>query len=411
MKKILIIEDNLILRENTAEFLKEEGYEVEAAKDGKAGVKSAQENIPDLVICDIAMPEMNGYQVYEKMQESEETSFIPFIFLTAKTEKDEIRKGMQLGVDDYITKPFEYDDLLKSIEIRLKKQEKINMINKQKITEETSRFKEQTTLLEEALGHVKNKSEKITSSIEYAQQIQTAFLPNDNYIKRVFNDFFIIYKPKDIVSGDFYWFEKKDDIAYFSAIDCTGHGVPGAMMTVIAYNLLDQALNEFNLSSPADILNFMREKINELLKQNRRDTMVSDGMDLSLCAFNQKTYELTFAGAFSPLYLFRNGELIDYKGDLCPVGIYFNNQAPSFTNHRIQLEKEDLIYIFSDGFHDQKGGPKEKKFMKKHFRILLKEIEKLPLAEQKEKLEKEFDKWKGAHEQTDDVLIWAIKIH
>lgn len=251
---------------------------------------------------------------------------------------------------------------------------------------------------------VETKNIEILDSIRYAKRIQAAILPPTGRMKNLFPESFVLYKPKDVVAGDFYWIESKGDIKLFAVADCTGHGVPGAMVSVFANNSLNRAVREHGLTDPGKILDKSREIVLEEFDKSDED--VSDGMDICLCAL--KGNLLQFAGAYNPLWIVRNGELKEYRGDKQPVG-RFENSAP-FTTTEISLQSGDTLYLFSDGFADQFGGDQGKKFMKAKFKRLLIENAALPLDQQKRMIEAEFEAWKGNHEQVDDVCVMGIKI-
>ncbi|MDF1675483.1 MAG: SpoIIE family protein phosphatase, partial [Vicingaceae bacterium] len=292
----------------------------------------------------------------------------------------------------------------------------------------TSKIKTQKLLLEV-------KSKEVTDSIKYAKRIQSAILPSFKTIKEHLPDSFILYKPKDIVAGDFYWLENKDNTVLFAAADCTGHGVPGAMVSVICNNGLNRSVREYRLTNPSDILNKTREIV--ISEFDKSDEDVRDGMDIALCSlkFNisdsklnhSKTLKLKpetiallkYAGANNPLWVVRpisnniehqalNYELIEIKPDKQPIGKHFKNL--SFTSHSIELKKRDTIYIFSDGYADQFGGPKGKKFMYKPFKKLLLSIQDKNMNEQKKILEQRFNDWKGELEQVDDICVIGVRI-
>ena len=209
------------------------------------------------------------------------------------------------------------------------------------------------------------KSKEVTDSIKYAKRIQSAILPSSKTIKEYLPNSFIFYKPKDIVAGDFYWLESKNDTVLFAVADCTGHGVPGAMVSVICNNGLNRSVREYGLINPSDILNKTREIV--ISEFEKSDEDVRDGMDIALCSIkykveskkSQTTAILQYAGANNPLWIVRDHELIDIRPDKQPIGKHFKNS--SFTPHSIELKKGDTIYIFSDGYADQFGGPKGKK--------------------------------------------------
>lgn len=248
---------------------------------------------------------------------------------------------------------------------------------------------------------------QVTDSIKYAKRIQEAILPPIKYFQTLLPHSFILYKPKDIVSGDFYWIEKKNNIIYVAAVDCTGHGVPGAFMSIIGSNLLKDIINNTSLIHPAEILDELNIQIAQTLHSEQTDT--KDGMDLSLIAIHSDTLLMEYATAMNPICLIKQNELKILEGDRFPIGKY-TDVINKFTNHSIQLDKSDLIYLFSDGYADQFGGPKGKKLYKKNFYKILEDISKWPIEHQKFILEKKFNEWKGNLEQIDDILVIGIKV-
>lgn len=247
---------------------------------------------------------------------------------------------------------------------------------------------------------------EITDSINYAKRIQEAILPPLKLVKGYMPDSFILYKPKDIVAGDFYWMEGVNNLIIFAAADCTGHGVPGAMVSVVCHNAMNRAVKEFMLTQPNEILNKTREIVMETFEKSDED--VNDGMDIALCSINTETKKLHFAGANNGLYLVRKGELTEIKPDKQPIGNY--QDAKPFTHHELDLQEGDVVYTFSDGYPDQFGGPKGKKFMYKSFRNLLIDIHEKPMNEQHSLLMKTFNDWKGELDQIDDVCIIGVRI-
>ena len=250
------------------------------------------------------------------------------------------------------------------------------------------------------------KNKEITDSITYAKRIQTAILPPETIIKKHLKDFFIIYLPKDVVAGDFYWLEHVNDIVLFAAADCTGHGVPGAMVSVVCNNALNRSVREEGLTDPGKILDRTREIIVHEFGKSNED--VKDGMDISLCALNTKTLELKWAGANNPLWFIRNGELSEIKPDKQPIGQYFNSSA--FTTHTVKLQVNDVLYVTTDGYQDQFGGEKGKKFKASNLKQMLLRHYSKSLNEQKKIILDSFVKWKGKNEQVDDVCILGVKI-
>ncbi len=257
---------------------------------------------------------------------------------------------------------------------------------------------------------LENHKKEITDSINYAKRIQESILPPDTYWNDCLQDSFIFYRPKDIVSGDFYWIEHKGDAVCFAAVDCTGHGVPGALMSVVGFNLLTQAVNEMGLVVPSEILKHLDYGVTKTLRQSEDGKGVKDGMDLSLCSLNLKTNELQYAGAYNSLYYVTDGVLHEVKSDKFPIGVNIDGKVDNYTNHTFQLKKGDCVYLFSDGYADQFGGPKGKKYKYNQLKELLQKNYLLPVEEQKEALAKSFDSWKGQLEQVDDVVIIGVRI-
>lgn len=264
----------------------------------------------------------------------------------------------------------------------------------------------QKHIIEEQKMIVDEKNTEILDSITYAKRLQDAILPPIKMVKEQFSQSFILFKPKDIVAGDFYWFEQIDELILFAAADCTGHGVPGAMVSVVCSNALNRAVKEFKITEPGKILDKVRELVVETFQKSESE--VKDGMDISLCSFNKKTNQLKWAGANNPLWMIRNLELIEYKANKQAIG-KTDTPAP-FTTHSIQLQKNDTLYLFTDGYADQFGGPKGKKFKHAQLKDILKSIQTISTEEQAIYLNKQLTDWKGTLEQVDDILIIGIHI-
>lgn len=250
------------------------------------------------------------------------------------------------------------------------------------------------------------QKKEITDSINYARTIQEAILPSPNFFNECGISSFVYYKPKDIVAGDFYWLEKKDDLVFVAVADCTGHGVPGAMGSVLCSNALNRSLLEFGITEPGKILDKTRELIVDTFSKSEKD--VKDGMDISLVAINTTTLDVMWAGANNSLWYLNNGESLEIKADKQAIG-KTDNPLP-FKTHYLKLKKGDMLYLFTDGFADQFGGEKGKKFKYKPLKEMLTSNHGLPLSEQKQILEQRFEKWKGNLEQVDDVCVIGIRI-
>ena len=267
----------------------------------------------------------------------------------------------------------------------------------------------------------------ITDSIVYASKIQNALLPSKEALLNNFPEHFVMFQPRDIVSGDFYWVQEINQKVIFAAADCTGHGVPGALMSMLGIAFLNDIVKSNKLIKPSEILDELRNMIKTSLHQTDKGNVAKDGMDIALCVYDTETKILQFSGAHNPVYIIRNNSQPEIEGlsrfkkltyrndtltqinaDSQPIGIHLREYP--FTNHEIQLLKDDRLYVFSDGFFDQVGGLDGKKYMSKHFKTLLLKNHKAPLSEQKEALKKTFDEWKGSKDQVDDVLVIGIGI-
>ena len=265
------------------------------------------------------------------------------------------------------------------------------------------------TRVQERTAKIEAQKQEITSSIEYASRIQMAMLPEDYHFRKSFSDYFIIFNPRDIVSGDFYWIGEDEKHIFFTVADCTGHGVPGAFMSSLGISTLDEIIANNSDLKANDVLNILREKIKTSLHQTGKQGEATDGMDVAFCILHKNRKTLQFSGAYNSLFLFQGGELREYRADRMPIGIYYGEKE-TFTNYVIDIQKGDTIYLFSDGFADQFGGPKGSKYMKYNLKKLLSEIYFKPMAEQRVILESEFAKWKGRVSQIDDVTILGVRI-
>jgi len=271
-------------------------------------------------------------------------------------------------------------------------------------------------LVEERTKVIRRQKEKITDSIQYARRIQNALLPTDQYFNNLLPQHFVLFKPRNIVSGDYYWLNKKNDKIIIAIADCTGHGVPGAFMSLLGISFLNEIINKSETLHPSDILNELREKVMTSLKQNEENAQVNDGMDMALLIIETDSKTLRFAGANNPVFIYRadaNGEelpqLIQLKPDRMPIGVHRRiNQG--FTTQEFQLQDGDTIYAFSDGYFDQFGGDKNKKYSLVKFKELLNEIYYRPLDEQLTILDHSIEEWKGNYEQVDDMLIVGLRI-
>lgn len=309
----------------------------------------------------------------------------------------------------------EHYKLYQKIEREVLSAESRNRLKNQQIVFATEQSKREAEIyqlknveLKKAYEEIEEKNMEITDSIRYAQQIQEAVLPQEEVFKEFMPEHFIFFRPKDIVSGDFYWMIQKDNFSVIVAADCTGHGIPGAFMSMLGISFLNEIVGKMEKPQANEILEQLRAQVIKSLHQTGKKGEAKDGMDIALCVFNNKTNELQYAGAYNDLYYIRNGELTEIRADRMPIAIHWNGDPP-FTNHKLQMENGDTIYLFSDGYVDQFGGPNGKKFMYKQFKNLLLAVQGYSMEKQKNIVAEKFDKWKGGSPQIDDVILMGIR--
>jgi ligand-binding sensor domain-containing protein/serine phosphatase RsbU (regulator of sigma subunit) len=313
-----------------------------------------------------------------------------------------------LGIFSYI-KYRERQLIKKNRELEMKVLERTAEIRRQKsVIEEKNKNLEIANIeISEQKNIIEAKNRDITDSIKYAQRIQNALLPSYELLKESFADSFILFKPRDIVSGDFYWVKKINGEVIVVAADCTGHGVPGAFMSMLGISFLNEIVDKNNITEPGRILNLLRESVITSLKQRHVESETRDGMDIALCKISHDQNKLWYAGANNPLWLIRNSEFTEQRADRMPIAIY--DEMNEFTTHTIKLQKDDSIYMFSDGYADQFGGPKGKKFKYRPLQELLISLQEKKMEEQKEILNKTIEEWRGDFEQIDDIIIMGLK--
>lgn len=290
---------------------------------------------------------------------------------------------------------------------RIKKEANIKLEEKNRtISAQKDEIEKQRDVAAAQRDQIAYQKKHITDSIMYAKRIQAALIPS----LELFSDrleHFVLYKPLAIVSGDFYWVNSRDNIQVIIAADCTGHGVPGAFMSMLGVTMLNEIVNEKHIIMPDEIIENLRQGVIKSLKQVLDEDTVKDGMDIAVCTVDFNDNVLWYAGANNPLYLVRGGELTHYRADKMPVAIHYKMQP--FTRHRIELQKGDAFYIFSDGYADQFGGPNERKFMSAKLKETLVEMVSKPMLEQGEKLNEIFEEWRGDNPQVDDVTLIGVR--
>jgi len=296
------------------------------------------------------------------------------------------------------------------LEEEVKKRTSEIMHQKEEIETQRDEIEAQRNYVMEQKDKIEQQNKSITSSIEYASKIQLAVLPPRESFENHLGEYFIFFNPRDIVSGDFYYLNTKNNRIIIAAADCTGHGVPGAFMSLLGISFLNQIISDLEtISNAGSILDLLREEIKKSLRQTGKDGEAKDGMDISLCIFDRETKKIDYAGAYNPLILIRNNEIIKYKADKMPIGIFIN-EINNFTNHSIDVQKGDMLYLFSDGFQDQFGGNDKRKFLPKNLHNLLLQISNEPCKKQLAIVEKTFNDWKELENQIDDVLVVGFRV-
>ncbi len=272
--------------------------------------------------------------------------------------------------------------------------------------------KQTEALLERANTKLNQKNHQITQSIEYAKNIQESILPEVEDIKKAFSDAFILYMPRDIVSGDFYWYFKdpKENCLYLAAVDCTGHGVPGAFMSMLGHELMEHIIIEKGIAQPREILTELDRSVIKILKQKKTTSVVQDGMNMTLCRLDQDRHQLTVASSRQTLFMIRDKNLIEFKSSTSNIGGHFAEGTKGFTQETIDIREGDQFYLSSDGYVDQFGGPRDKKFLKKRFVELLLKVHEKPASTQQFFIRQTIENWKGVRPQTDDILVMGFKI-
>jgi CheY-like chemotaxis protein len=388
LPSVLIVDDNVKNLQILGGFLQNEKMTVEFALDGISALSWLKKKRFDLILLDIMMPGMDGFEVCSLIKKDPVNSEIPIIFITAKTDSESIIKGFETGAVDYITKPFIQSELL----VRIKTQ-----LNIKKSKEQIIHY----------LNEIEERNKDISDSIEYGKYIQNAVISTSAENLKYLPEHFIIYLPKDILSGDFYWLRKINKKLLIAVMDSTGHGVPGALMSILGITLLNETVLNEHIIRPDKILESLRSKIILALGQKKGKGIIKDGIEGSVICFDPESGKLLYSGAFNPMILIHADEIFVLKADRIPIGFYEKNG--SFTLHEIYIKKNDAVYLFSDGITDQFGGLENKRFMIKHLKKILLDNHKKPMIRQKEILIEELNRWKGDLIQIDDILVMGLR--
>lgn len=442
MPKILIADDEpdleLIIRQKFRSKIREGTLQFEFAENGEVALQKLTEDPSiELMFTDINMPVMDGLTLLGQVQSR--GMLTKSVVVSAYGDFKNVRTAMNRGAFDFITKPIDLEDLevtlmkaLQEIEIlkqgleakskleqalieKAKAQEEalFNLMEKEKLILRQNEMletqvKERTLEIQEQKELIEAKNLEILDSIRYAKRLQEAILPPRQMLQALFPENFVIYYPKDIVAGDFYWFGSTAGKHIVVAADCTGHGVSGALMSMLGMSLLNQIVTVDQITEPAAILDRLHRDVVIALNQDENESR--EGMDIIVCAFDDTLRKIQFSGAHRPLWVVRSGELTYYSTDKMPVGGLQIENRPSFSEHSLELLHGDRLFLFTDGYADQFGGEHGKKFMTKKMKELLTKTSVLPAEKQSTHIEKAFHEWKGGLEQVDDVLVIGLQI-
>jgi serine phosphatase RsbU (regulator of sigma subunit) len=347
-----------------------------------------------------------GLVSYEKLSEAEKDKDRELVKLIPAFLQD-------IDYEAYPVSP----NRIKKLSYAIKPQSSVNRIlNETRALNEQIRSLITLTPEIEEMVSIRNKKieeaiHEIESSYKYAQHIQETFLPDDFFVRESFPDSFILFKPKDIVSGDFYFFSKQNDLLFFAVADCTGHGIPGALLSTLGYGILDQAVNEIKLTEPSHILHHLYSKIHRYLRNDSEGNGIPDDMDIILCTLDARTNLLTYSGVKNSLFCISDGLLTEYEAQNSP-DISSETCDCNFSSTKIQLKISDTLYLCSDGYSDQFGGKSHKRYQTGRLKNMLVEIQSCSMPEQSDKLYEEIEKWReeDSDDQTDDILILGIRI-
>lgn len=428
--KTYIIEDDQLVIVLLKKMLPKWGYEVVGAScEEQQIVKDVSVLNPELLLVDIHLGNnTTGIQVIQSLKLGDDKAII---YLTGDLEDDTIDKAKDTHPIAYLKKPFEEAQLKTILSIttpffekmkgkmgQLEEQKSLNEMQIAELNETnahliTATFRERSLKkeLENSSKLIQDQKRKIVDSINYALHIQQAIIPSDADFRKILDKYFSLYLPKDVVSGDFPWMLQHQNYLYFAAIDCTGHGVPGAMMSMIGNLILNGIIQQSNtVLNPSEVLLQLHQSVVKTLKQDAPDNTTADGMDAALCRLNMDTQELLFAGAHLPLQLLREGEVTTYKGSKFPIGGVQYKNKNEYEDHSIQLKAKDRIFVYSDGIVDQMGGERGKKWKTKSLVQFIQNTAHLNMDECKDALYQTFMDYKGDTRQLDDVLVIAVEI-
>lgn len=395
--KILLVDDdrlNLMLIErhlvNGLKKYDTYNYEIIKVYNGKEALQIVNSQYIDLILLDWEMPEMDGIEVLKELKSNSKTNEIPVIMVTSNSTSEHLKLAIETGAVDFLKKPIDPIELVTRVRSVVK------------ISQAYMQIKVQN-------AEITEQKEQITASINYARRMQNAMLPSNDLLASMSSDFFVLNMPKDIVSGDFYWASSENNFNFYIVADCTGHGVPGAMMSMIGNELLNEIIKNKKIYSPELILEHMHRGVRQTFKQS--ESISQDGMDMAIVVFDKLNNKLQYAGAMNNLILINNNEVIDVIADKKSVGGKQLEEERFFTKHEFDIIEGNVhFYIFTDGYHDQFGGADFKKFLIKRFKEMIISGYQLPKSEQCENMKSVFFDWILGHVQMDDVLVMGVKL-
>lgn len=379
--RILLLEDNMISMQEHTDILHSAGYDLDYAIAGHNLLEIVHKKKFDLVLINFTTKGIHIYDLIKKVKGSATNEDTPIVLITDHRNNNENMLGLHISSIDFLKTPYSREELLTRINNQIKF------------------FKSKQQL---------QQSKLIAQSIQYAERIQKAITPSESVLNDLFNDHWVINMPRDVVSGDFFWLKRKGSRTIVALADCTGHGVPGAFLSVLGISLLNEITSQYRLESAGEILDQLRNKMKRTLLKEESTFPLTDGMDISLIIIDSKNKSLQFAGANHKIIMTNNKKITDLRGDLQPIGIY--PVEKHYTNHEVKIEPGMRVYLTTDGYTDQFGGEHNKKLQYRRYRQLINETCHLDLKEQKRILIAEHLKWKGINDQLDDILLMGLEL-
>jgi len=402
--KVLIVDDdpiNLMVLHNQLSI---HNYQIIEATNGREALAIVEsENRPDIILLDLMMPHMNGFETTMKIREKFSIDTLPIIIVTARNNVLDLVLALESGASDYLAKPYSQNELIARVRLHIGLLKTSQQLRDHQLHLD-SEVKERTR-------EVQEQKQQIDDSIEYASTIQSSIFPLEVTMDRYLDDYFILWKPRDIVSGDFYWFFESGDNCLLALADCTGHGVPGAFMTMIAKSLLERVVEEKCSDDPARIIAELNIMVRRFLHREYEQSISNDGLDIGICYCMPKERKMVFASAGIHLFLNKSDEVLRIKGNRAGIGFSDSREDYVFTNHTVDLDEGDNCYLATDGFTDQIGGEMGFSFGKSRFMNLIKELKDKNYSEQKIAMERRIADFMGTSEmQRDDMSIFAFRV-